>query len=419
MPSSAAVRSPVLEAQTETDWRALALVTTLFFMWGFLTVMNDILIPHFKAIFHLNYAQAMFVQFTFFIAYFALSLPSGRIVQWIGYKHAMVLGLVVMGLGAMLFVPAASGPSYPVFLAALFVLASGMTVLQVAANPYVVALGPEKSASSRLNLAQAINSVGTAIAPSIGGLLIFEAAATNLGANASAVRTPYIVFAAALFVLALVIARYPLPVLKQIEPSSDDSGSAYSSVWEARHLWLGAAGIFLYCGAEVSIGSFLVNFLADESIAGLPERSAAHYVSLYWGGAMIGRFVGAALLQRVKAGVLLGTYAVLASALVWTCVLSTGSVAMWSVIAVGLLNSIMFPNIFALGVKGLGRLTSLGSGILIMAILGAALVPLAQGLLADRIGIHRAFIVPALCYLYVVYYGFSGCRTRLPQEQQS
>ena len=422
MPSPATVLSSHSSGSLKTNRPALALVTSLFFMWGFLTVMNDILIPHFKAIFRLNYAQAMFVQFTFFIAYFVLSLPSGRIVERIGYQKSMVLGLLTMGVGAWLFIPAAAGPSYLIFLLALFVLASGMTVLQVAANPYVVALGPPKGAASRLNLAQAVNSVGTAIAPWLGGLLIFGAAGKGLQEvykmgpeefaayrviAAATVKLPYLVFGLGLFALAVIIGRFRLPVLDQIEPGGQNVG-AYDNVWQARHLWLGAAGIFLYCGAEVAIGSFLVNFLADPQIAGIPETSASKYVSLYWTGAMIGRFFGAALLEKVKAGPLLGVYGLIASALVWMCVLTTGSVSMWAVISVGLLNSIMFPNIFALAIDGLGRLTSYGSGILIMAILGAAVVPLVQGAIADRIGVHHAFFVPALCYLYVVYYGFWG-----------
>jgi FHS family L-fucose permease-like MFS transporter len=425
---------PIAAAHTaesgRTQWPAFALVTSLFFMWGFLTVMNDILIPHFKIIFDLNYAQAMFVQFTFFIAYFLLSLPSGGIVKAVGYKYSMVIGLATMAAGAWLFLAAASGPYYGFFLLALFVLASGMTLLQVSSNPYVTALGPARTASSRLNLAQAVNSLGTAIAPALGGILILGAGSLTIDelhrlpetaqqayrvSAAATVKLPYLVFGAMLVLLAVLVWRFRLPVLPAIEGDSP-SAEGGRSVWRVRHLMLGAAGIFLYCGAEVAIGSFLVNFLADPKIAGLPPAVAAHYVSLYWTGAMIGRFVGAALLQRIRASNLLGWYGAIASLLVWICVFSTGHAAMWTIISVGLFNSIMFPNIFALAIEDLGPLTGYGSGVLIMAILGAAVVPLAQGLLADRIGVHHAYFLPALCYLYVVYYGFRGCRHQGAQQ---
>lgn len=426
MPSVPPTAAAAPDITGKTDKPALAMVTTLFFMWGFLTVLNDILVPHFKAIFELNYTRVMLIQFTFFMAYFLLSLPSGWIVSRIGYQRAMVLGLLTMACGSLLFIPSASLASYELFLGALFVLAAGMTVLQVSANPYVAVLGPPATASSRLNLAQAFNSLGTAIAPWLGGALILseaartpeqlralspEALAAYRVAEASSVKLPYLTFAAILLLLAAAVWRFRLPVLASIENAGDGKGERPAgSAWRVRHLMLGAAGIFLYCGAEVSIGSFLVNFFSQPEIGGFTERTAARYVSYYWSGAMAGRFLGSALLQRIPAGKLLGLYAIAASALVWLTVLSSGQVALWAIISVGLFNSIMFPNIFALAIAGLGKLTSQGSGILIMAILGAAVIPVAQGALADRIGIHHAFILPALCYLYVVYYGFRGCR---------
>jgi FHS family L-fucose permease-like MFS transporter len=407
---------------------AMAVMTLLFFMWGFLTVLNDILVPHFKAIFDLNYTRVMLIQFTFFSAYFLLSLPSGKILAWIGYKRSLITGLLIMGIGALMFLPAASRSSYPLFLTALFVLAAGMTVLQVAANPYVAMLGQPETASSRLNLAQAVNSLGTAIAPWLGGLIILsgtlksseemrQLSAEQLTAyriaEASSVKTPYLGFAAILFLLAIGVALFKLPLIKSIEQGGAEAiiqGKAYHSAWKVRHLVLGAVGIGVYVGAEVSIGSFLVNFFSQPEIGGLSEKVAARYVSYYWMGAMIGRFAGSAILQRAKPGKLLGWSALVATLLVWTTIFSTGHVAMWAIISVGLFNSIMWSNIFTLAIDGLGKLTSQGSSILIMGILGGAVIPVAQGALADTIGIQHAFVLPALCYLYIIYYGFWGHR---------
>ena len=405
---------------------ALAVITTVFFMWGFVTVLNDILVPHLKAIFELNYTQIMLLQFTFFSAYFLMATPAARLISWIGYSKSIVTGLCVMGVGALLFLPAAGVPSYALFLTALFVLASGMTVLQVAANPYVAVLGPPEHASSRLNLAQAFNSLGTTIGPFLGGLFILSAAQTTAAqlhamspaqlqahriAEASSVKMPYVGIAALLFVLAFAISRFKLPKIAAIEESrTHESTGWHDSVWRHRQLVLGAIGIFLYVGAEVSIGSFLVNYFSQPYIGGLSEKDAAGYVSFYWGGAMVGRFVGSALMQKLKPGAVLAAAALIASALVTTSIISTGHVAMWTIIAVGLFNSVMFPTIFTLGIDGLGKLTGKGSGILIMAIVGGAILPVLQGALADSIGIHLAFILPAVCYLYIVYYGLLGSR---------
>jgi glucose/galactose transporter len=405
---------------------ALTVVTTVFFMWGFVTVLNDILVPHLKAVFDLNYTQIMLIQFTFFSAYFLMSIPSSRIIARFGYRKSIVSGLGVMGVGALLFYPAASVPSYGLFLTALWVLASGITLLQVAANPYVAQLGSPAKASSRLNLAQAFNSLGTTIGPYLGGLLILsDNAGRSVGAvlspaqlqaqklaDAASVRLPYVGIAITLFLLALAISRFHLPALPDIEDSH--GGRAGDSIWKHRHLVLGAVAIFVYVGAEVSIGSFLVNYFTQPNIGGLTERVAAGYVSFYWGGAMVGRFIGSAVLRRIAPGKVLGCAALVASALVWTTVATSGSAAMWSVIAVGLFNSVMFPTIFTLGIAELGPLTGKGSGLLVMAIVGGALLPVLQGALADSIGIHAAFVMPAICYLYIVFYGFSGSRVLSP-----
>ena len=400
--------------------RPLAIVTTLFFMWGFLTCMNDILVPHLKATFELGYAQVMLVQFAFFSAYFLFSLPWSRVVARIGYQRTMVAGLLGMAVGAVLFVPAASLASFPLFLCALVVLAAGVTGLQVAANPYVVVLGTEKTASSRLVLTQAFNALGTTLAPSIGGFLLLGAptlAAPELAAlspvavhayrieQAASVKLPYLAVSVALAVLAALIAISKLPKIAHGEATGEPKAD---SVWKHRNLMLGALAIFAYVGAEVSVGSFLVNYLGQPEIAGLSAKAAAGYVSFYWGGAMLGRFAGAGVLRRVPAGRALALCAVCAAALVSLSMASSGALAMWSILAVGLFNSIMFPTIFSLGVAELGPLTSSGSGVLNMAIVGGAVLPLFQGAIADTVGIQSAFFVPVSCYLYILYYAVRG-----------
>jgi len=381
---------------------ALTVVTTVFFMWGFVTVLNDILVPHLKALFELNYTETMLIQFTFFSAYFLMSIPSARVLARIGYRRSLMAGLIVMGFGALLFYPASMVPSYALFLGALWILASGITLLQVAANPYVAQLGSPESASSRLNLAQAFNSLGTTIGPALGGLIILSRA------GAASVQLPYLGIAALLFWLAFAISRFHLPALPDIEESHGIT--AGDSIWKHRHLVFGAIGIFVYVGAEVSIGSFLVNYFSQPFIGGLTPQAAAGYVSFYWGGAMVGRFIGSAVMRKLTPGSVLGTAAACAFLLVSASIASTGSVAMWSIIAVGLFNSVMFPTIFTLGIAELGPLTGKGSALLIMAIVGGALIPLLQGVLADSIGIHTAFVLPAVCYLYIVFYGFRGSR---------
>ena len=404
----------------------MAFVTMLFFMWGFLTCLNDILIPHLKAVFDLNYTQASLIQFTFFGAYFIMSIPSGKIIAHFGYQKGIVIGLVTAGIGTLMFYPAALVPSYILFLSALFVLASGITLLQVAANPYVAVLGKPETASSRLNLTQAFNSLGTTIAPYFGSLFILSGTMLSSDAmhqlspdklqayrltEASSVQVPYLALGLTLGVLALVMARVRLPVIASVE-APDAKKASLAEALKHKHLVLGALAIFVYVGAEVSIGSFLVNFLGQPDIAGLKESTAAGFVTYYWGGAMVGRFIGSALMQKMNPGKLLGSFSLVASALVFTTVLLTGKPAMATILAVGLFNSIMFPTIFTLGINKLGRLTSQGSSLLIMAIVGGAIIPLAQGALADSIGIHTAFLLPAICYLYIAFYGFIGSRVQ-------
>ncbi len=405
----------------------MALVTSLFFMWGILTALNDILIPHLKAIFDLGYAEVMLVQFAFFSSYFLFALPSGKIVEWIGYKRSMVAGLLTMACGALLFIPAATVPAFPLFLGALVVLAAGMTVLQVSANPYVSILGPAATASSRLNLTQAFNSLGTTIAPPVGGLLILSAAPKTAGQlrrlsasalsayrihEASSVKMPYLAMALVLMLLALGLALAHLPHYEAAHEGRGAGGrqGRLPSIWSKRHVVLGALGIFTYVGAEVSIGSFLVNYFAQPDIGAMSEQSAAKFVAFYWGGAMAGRFIGSGLLQRLRANRVLGCAALAAGSLVCFSMLSFGHAAVWSILLVGLFNSVMFPTIFTLGIAELGPLTGKGAGLLVAAIVGGAIIPLAQGRLADMpaLGIHHAFLLPVLCYLYIAYYGFRG-----------
>jgi len=411
------VASAAVEGEHNQHTGALVIVTILFFMWGLITSLNDVLIPHLKSIYTLTYMQAMLVQFCFFGAYFIVSLPAGALIRRLGYQNGAVTGLLIAAGGCALFYPASNG-GYGMFLLALFVLASGITILQVAANPYVTALGPARTAASRLTLTQAFNSLGTTVAPALGGILILSTVvlsadqlallpaaeqAAHKAAEAAAVQGPYLGLAAALALLAVLfaMARLPKIAFEDTTAAVDAKGGAMSY----RHLVLGALGIFLYVGAEVSIGSFLINFIGEPHIAGLSHADAARYVSMYWGGALVGRFIGFAVMRYVSPGKSLAVTALGSIALVLTAIFTEGSLAMWAIVAVGLCNSIMFPTIFSMALHGLGKFTGQGSGILCMAIVGGAVVPFVQGILADTIGLQISFLVPAACYLFIMYYG--------------
>lgn len=390
---------------------ALTSLTSLFFMWGFITCLNDILIPHLKGIFDLSYSQAMLVQFCFFGAYFIVSLPAGSLVKKIGYQKGIVIGLIIAAAGCMCFYPAASMQSYPVFLFALFILASGITILQVSANPYVSILGKPETAPSRLTLTQAFNSLGTTIAPFFGALLILNEAADALTAaqQAESVQMPYLFLAAMLLILAAIFAYLKLPVIESAEESNEViSGSA----WQYSHLVLGAVGIFVYVGAEVAIGSLLVNLFAEPTIAGMEESEAAKYIAYYWGGAMVGRFIGAAVMQKIEGGKVLAFNAAASIVLLLITIFASGVIAMWAVLAIGLFNSIMFPTIFTLAINGLKQHTSQGSGILCLAIVGGAIIPYLQGFLADTIGLQLSFVLPIICYVFIVHYGLKGSKPK-------
>jgi MFS transporter, FHS family, L-fucose permease len=399
--------------------RSLVIVTMLFFMWGLLTSLNDVLIPHLKSIYTLSYAQAMLVQFCFFGAYFIVSLPAGALVKRIGYQRGAVTGLLVAASGCALFYPAAQS-GYALFLFAFFVLAAGITILQVAANPYVTLLGEPRTASSRLTLTQAFNSLGTTVGPYLGGILILSGAAlagsaaaplssAQQASEAASVQGPYLVLAAALLLLAVMFALARLPQVSHADDGAP-GGAPRPSILRHRNLLLGAIGIFLYVGAEVSIGSFLVNFFGESHIAGLPAATAAKYVSYYWGLAMIGRFIGFAVMQRVSPGKTLAFNATCAMLLILTAILGHGPLAMWALLGVGLFNSIMFPTIFSMALHGLGRSTGQGSGILCMAIVGGAIVPFVQGLAADSIGLQPSFYVPLVCYAFILWFGLKYAR---------
>ena len=402
------ITQPNVPASSDERRRLVAsgVLIGLFFAIGFLTCLNDIIIPHFKTIFELDYTRATLVQFSFFAAYLAISVPSGFLIRKVGYKKAIVVGLSTAAAGCVAFYPAAEWRSYAVFLFALFVLASGFTILQVAANPYVAVLGSRKTASSRLTLTQAFNSVGTTVAPLVGSWLILPSAVKGETApppSASSVQTPYLVFAGVLVAFSALLALLKLP-----DARPEGTVMSRRSAWSHPPLVLGALGIFMYVGAEVAIGSFLVNYLSDPAVGVDDVQVAARCMSFYWGGAMIGRFLGAAALRKWPPRHVLTTFALVAFALVTTSVTLTGQVAMIAILAVGFFNSIMFPTIFTLAIDGLGDATGQGSGILCMAIVGGAVVPVVQGAVADRVGVHLAFVVPLVSYAYIAWYGLAG-----------
>ncbi|HHK6002893.1 TPA: sugar MFS transporter [Neisseria subflava] len=391
---------------------ALVVLTTLFFMMGFITCMNDILIPHLKDIFDLTYVQAMLIQFCFFTAYAIMSIPMGYLVGKIGYKNGVISGFVLTAIGCLLFYPAAGSHSYATFLGALFILASGVTLLQVAGNPYVTLLSKPGKESATLTLVQAFNSLGTTIAPQIGAFLILADATQTVSKaeQISSVQIPYLGLAGLLIILAVFVKMIRLPNANKIaEEESEHNHDGKHSVWQYRHLVFGAAGIFCYVGAEVSIGSLLVSVLGY--LKGLDHASAAKYLSFYWGGAMVGRFLGSAIMAKIAPNRYLAFNATAAVALLGVAMLAgkaSADVAMWALLAIGFFNSIMFPTIFSLATKGLGRFTSSASGVLCTAIVGGAVVPVVQGWAADTYGLMISFVVSAICYVYIVFFAIKG-----------
>ena len=400
---------------------ALTLLATLFFMWGFITVINNTLLPHLKSVFDLNYTQTTLIESVWFIAYFVASLPSAFLIERIGYQKSLVIGLLIMAAGALGMVLAASLPSYGVTLVMLFVIASGITLLQVAANPYVAVVGPPATASSRLNLVQALNSAGTMLAPLFGAYLILGRSvggtvkegtvltpAQRL-ADAHSVVLPYVLVAVVLIVLAVVIARFPLPAMGNATSRVAKEERKHHSLWKHRNLVFGIPAIFIYLIAEIGVANLFVNFVSQPNIANLTHELAGRYLTFLWGGMMVGRFVGSAIMQKVRAETVLAAFSIGAFVVMMITVFAHGPVAMWSLILVGLFHSIMFPTIFTLGIKGLGPLTEEGSGLLIMAIAGGALV-IVQGKIADAYGLQWSFLLTAACELYVLFYALWGAK---------
>lgn len=383
---------------------AFALMTSLFFMWGAIVSLNDILIPHFKGLFNMNYTETMLIQFSFFGAYFLMSIPASIVIGKVGYKNGIVTGLIIVGVGCLIFLPASWIISYPLFLFGLFTMATGNVFLQVVANPYVSILGPSETASSRLNLAQGINSLATTLAPLFGAFIILGNYDT-VAEGAAAVQGPYIGLAVFAFIVAGIFAFAKLPTVIK-----EKGKKIKGNVLKFRQLRLGVIALTLYVGAEVAIGSFIVNFLGEPYIAGLEEKTAATYIPLYWGGLMVGRFAGSAILQKVSAQKVLLIAAIASFILVGVTIIETGFVSMWAMLGVGLFNSIMWSNIFAMSIDGLGEYTTKASGILVMAPVGGAIFPLLQGILADMpmVGLHLSYILPLICYLFIIYYAVNG-----------
>jgi FHS family L-fucose permease-like MFS transporter len=401
---------------------ALTLLASLFFMWGFITVINNTLLPHLRSVFDLTYTQTTLIESVWFIAYFVASIPSAKLIEAIGYKRAMVVGLLIMAVGALMMIPAARIPSYGVVLTALFVIASGITLLQVAANPYVAVIGPPETASSRLNLVQAFNSMGTTLAPLFGGYLILgrsasgnaEAGAAALSveqrmADAQSVQLPYFIVAVVLVILAVVIARYKLPDLGGATRRMAAADRKSHSLWKHRNLVFGIPAIFIYLIAEIGVSNLFINFVSAPEIGNLTHAQASKYLFLLWGGMMVGRFVGSQLMRTIPAEKVLAFASLAAFAVMIVTTFAHGPIAMWSLISVGLFHSIMFPTIFTLGIKGLGSLTEEGSGLLVMAIAGGALV-IVQGQIADAYGLQLSFLLTAACELYVLFYALWGCK---------
>ena len=417
---------------------AFIFLTSLFFLWGFITVLVDSLIPRIRDLFTLTYFQAGLVQFAFFGAYFVLSIPAGFMLSKIGYKKGIVLGLITMAVGCALFYPAASYRTFSIFLLAYFILAGGITILQVAANPYVAVLGSEEGASSRLNLSQAFNSLGTSIAPILGASFILSdkvkskdeiaslgqaAKDTYLSAEAAAVQSPFIIITMFIIVLAVVFIRVKLPEMLSAAPKN-----GYLMLLKNKSLMLGAFGIFIYVGAEVSIGSYLVNYFYDMKLTSVIKESSmlssisstllgkslsgvddygilGSFVTFYWSGAMIGRFIGSYLTNIIKPARVLSFFAIGALALIFMSAQTTGLTSMVSILAVGLFNSIMFPTIFSLSLEGLDDLKPQASGILCTMIVGGAIIPPMYGYLTDLYGFKWAFSLLIICYLYIYFFG--------------
>jgi len=408
-------------APAQTYGKALALLASLFFMWGFITVINNTLLPHLRSVFELNYFQTTIIESVWFIAYGVMGMPSAFLIERIGYKNSLIVGLAVMAFGALGMIGAAQAISYEITLVSLFVIASGITLLQVAANPYVAVIGPPESSEARLTLVQAFNSMGTFFAPYFGGYLILSrtVGGTSLEgtqltleqriADAQATQLPYLLVAIVLVIIAVIIWRAPLPRLGESTRKANREQRKSLSLWSHRNLVWGIPAIFIYLIAEIGVANLFINFVILPDIGGITPAEASNYLVLLWGGMMVGRFAGSFLMRRFDASKVLAAFSLFATVVMIGASTLHGPVAMWSLILVGLGHSIMFPAIFALGIKGLGPLTEEASGLLITAIAGGALVAI-QGLLADAYGLQTSFWLTVACELYVLWYALVGSK---------
>ncbi|MDR3775774.1 MAG: sugar MFS transporter [Terracidiphilus sp.] len=387
-------------------------VTILFFIFGFITNLNMALVPHLRSIFDLPYAWAMLAESAFFLAYFVFASPTSKLIESIGYKKTMVVSLFIQVVGCLMFVPAAKLVSFPLFLTAVFVVGAGVTALQTSANPYVSILGPEHSAPIRLTLAQAFNSIGGTIAPLVAGAYILTdpAKLASKASVADTVRVPYLLIAGGLLLLGIAVAFMHLPNIatQAFRPAKEGDPILSRSIWQYKHTVLGALGIFFYVGVEVGLASIAVNYFKTQGVDS--AKTASFLVSLYWFGALVGRLLGSWVLTKIKSGKLLGIFGFAAAAMLLVSMFTTGSTAIWSLVLCGFFNSIMFPNIFTLGIAGLGPMTSKGSGLIMTAVVGGAVIPYLLGALADKVGIQHAFVLPVLCYLFIAYYGLWGSK---------
>jgi len=401
-------QSAASQTARQRDTLALTILAVLYFMMGFITCLNDTLVPFFKTGFTLSYAESSLVQFYFFLTYAVMSIPAGKIVDKVGYKRGMVIGFAISGVGAFLFLPASWWHQYPLFLCALFVLAIGIVLLQVAANPYITLLGKPETASSRLTLVQGVGSVGTTVAPLFGAHFILSRLSDS-GVSSDAVSIPYLAIGGVLLLIAGAVSFLSLPQISTGSPSVSTEEKIARGIFSFRNLNFGLLGIFAYVGAEVAIGTFLTNYIAK--LLHIEEHAANSYVAFYWGGMLIGRLIGSLLLKIVRPQVLLAYVAITSIVLIGTSIGSGGYFAVWTMIAVGLCNSVMFAIIFSLSIKGLGGYTTQASGLLSTAIVGGAVVPYLQGVLIDNYGWTIAFILPILCYAYLCFYAGYGHRS--------
>lgn len=423
MHGTVTAKSELTSLATGNVQRLSFFVFSLFFIFGSITSLNDVLIPKLKSLFNLSYTEAMLVQSSFFLAYFIASIPAGLLLARIGYMRAAVVGLLTMAAGCLLFIPATQAGLFAAFLGALFILATGVTVVQVVANPLISLLGPTATAHSRVTFAHAFNSLGTTVAPYLGAILILgtlseidpttlspSALTAFLAQEAKVISNTYMGIALALVVIALIVWQQRKQLPASANPTRSNPLAALSLLKKPRFA-LGAACLFFYVGAEVSIGSLLTNFLMQDSTFGFDAELAGKHVAYYWGGAMAGRFIGTVLLRKFAPGKLLACAAALVILLIGVAAMTHGPIAGWSILAIGLFNSIMFPTIFALASEGLGSRAAEGSGLICCAIVGGAIVPPLTGFAADMTTLSYSLGVPAACYAAIVFY---GCYTRKP-----